>query len=76
MMGGGAMSEDSLAANTESLRELLEHAEGGPTTICLENGHSATELNRLIDQEVGKDDGSSLPELDGIDWAAFDRFDA
>jgi sugar phosphate isomerase/epimerase len=49
MMAGKAMSDQSLAANVESLRELLAHADGGPTTICLENGHSAAELNRLID---------------------------
>jgi arylsulfatase len=31
-------------------------------------------LNRLIDVEVGRDDGSHLPDIDGINWA-FDRFD-
>ena len=31
-------------------------------------------LNRLIDSEVGKDDGSHLPDLDGVNWA-FERFD-
>ena len=31
-------------------------------------------LNRLIDSEVGKDDGSHLPNIDGVDWA-FERFD-
>jgi hypothetical protein len=31
-------------------------------------------LNRLIDSEVGKDDGSHLPELEGVNWA-FERFD-
>jgi arylsulfatase len=31
-------------------------------------------LNRLIDAEVGRDDGSYLPDIDGINWA-FDRFD-
>ena len=31
-------------------------------------------LNRLIDSEVGKDDGSHLPDIAGINWA-FDRFD-
>jgi arylsulfatase len=31
-------------------------------------------LNRLIDSEVGKDDGSHLPDIDGINWA-FKRFD-
>jgi arylsulfatase len=31
-------------------------------------------LNRLIDNEVGTDDGSHLPELDNVDWA-FERFD-
>ena len=27
-------------------------------------------LNRLIDREVGKDDGSHLPDIDGISWTA------
>jgi arylsulfatase len=31
-------------------------------------------LNRLIDREVGKDDGSHLPDIAGVNWA-FDRFD-
>jgi hypothetical protein len=31
-------------------------------------------LNRLIDNEVGTDDGSHLPELDNVNWA-FERFD-
>ena len=31
-------------------------------------------LNRLLDAEVGRDDGSYLPDIDGISWA-FDRFD-
>ena len=31
-------------------------------------------LNRLIDSEVGKDDGSHLPDIDGVNWA-FERFD-
>ena len=31
-------------------------------------------LNRLIDAEVGRDDGSHLPDIDGINWT-FDRFD-
>ena len=31
-------------------------------------------LNRLIEDEVGKDDGFHLPELDGVNWA-FERFD-
>ena len=31
-------------------------------------------LNRLIDSEVVKDDGSHLPDLDGVNWA-FERFD-
>jgi arylsulfatase len=31
-------------------------------------------LNRLIDNEVGTDDGSHLPELDNVDWS-FERFD-
>ena len=31
-------------------------------------------LNRLIDSEVGKDDGSHLPDISGVDWA-FERFD-
>jgi arylsulfatase len=31
-------------------------------------------LNRLIDSEVGKDDGSHLPDLAGVNWA-FERFD-
>ena len=31
-------------------------------------------LNRLIDNEVGKDDGSHLPDLEGVNWA-FERFD-
>ncbi|MGD9137575.1 MAG: sulfatase-like hydrolase/transferase [Desulfobacterales bacterium] len=31
-------------------------------------------LNRLIDNEVGTDDGSHLPGLDNVDWA-FERFD-
>ncbi len=31
-------------------------------------------LNRLIDSEVGQDDGSHLPKIDGVNWA-FERFD-
>jgi arylsulfatase len=31
-------------------------------------------LNRLLDREVGRDDGSHLPDIDGVNWA-FDRFD-
>jgi arylsulfatase len=31
-------------------------------------------LNRLIDREVGKDDGSHLPDVAGINWV-FERFD-
>jgi arylsulfatase len=31
-------------------------------------------LNRLIDAEVGKDDGSHFPDIDGVNWA-FNRFD-
>ena len=31
-------------------------------------------LNRLIDSEVGNDNGSHLPDLDGVNWA-FERFD-
>jgi len=31
-------------------------------------------LNRLIEEEVGKDDGSHLPVIDGVNWA-FERFD-
>ena len=31
-------------------------------------------LNRLIDSEVGKDDGSHLPKITGVNWA-FERFD-
>ena len=31
-------------------------------------------LNRLIDDEVGKDDGSHLPKMEGVNWA-FERFD-
>jgi arylsulfatase len=31
-------------------------------------------LNRLIDSEVGKDDGSHLPKISGVNWA-FERFD-
>ena len=31
-------------------------------------------LNRLIDREVGKDDGSHLPKISGVNWA-FERFD-
>jgi arylsulfatase len=31
-------------------------------------------LNRLVDSEVGKDDGSHLPDVKGVNWA-FDRFD-
>jgi arylsulfatase len=31
-------------------------------------------LNRLIDTEVGEDDGSHLPDLEGVNWA-FKRFD-
>jgi len=31
-------------------------------------------LNCLIDAEVGKDDGSHLPNIDGVNWA-FERFD-
>jgi arylsulfatase len=31
-------------------------------------------LNRLIDSEVGKDDGSHLPDISGVNWA-FERFD-
>ena len=31
-------------------------------------------LNRLIDSEVGKDDGSHLPDIDGVNWA-FEQFD-
>jgi arylsulfatase A-like enzyme len=31
-------------------------------------------LNGLIDNEVGKDDGSHLPDIDGVNWA-FERFD-
>ena len=31
-------------------------------------------LNRLIEAEVGKDDGSHLPDIDGVNWA-FERFD-
>jgi arylsulfatase len=32
------------------------------------------QLNRLIDREVGRDDGFHLPDIDGINWA-FDHFD-
>lgn len=32
-------------------------------------------LNRLIDSEVGKDDGSHLPDIAGVNWA-FERFDS
>jgi len=31
-------------------------------------------LNRLIEREVGEDDGSHLPDLEGVDWA-FERLD-
>lgn len=31
-------------------------------------------LNRLLDREVGRDDGSHLPDIGGVNWA-FDRFD-
>ena len=31
-------------------------------------------LNRLIDSEVGKDDGSHLPKIAGVNWG-FERFD-
>ena len=31
-------------------------------------------LNQLIEEEVGVDDGSHLPDLDDVDWS-FDRFD-
>lgn len=31
-------------------------------------------LNRLIEDEVGVDDGSHLPDLEDVDWS-FDRFD-
>ena len=31
-------------------------------------------LNRLIEDEVGGDDGSHLPDLEDVDWS-FDRFD-
>lgn len=31
-------------------------------------------LNRLVDSEVGKDDGSHLPDVKGVNWA-FDHFD-
>jgi len=31
-------------------------------------------LNRLIEQEVGRDDGSHLPKLENIDWT-FEKFD-
>jgi len=31
-------------------------------------------LNRLIDSEVGKDDGFHLPDVKGVNWA-FERFD-
>lgn len=31
-------------------------------------------LNRLIDEEVGVDDGSHLPKLDDVNWS-FERFD-
>ena len=31
-------------------------------------------LNRLIQNEVGKDDGFHLPHIDGVNWA-FERFD-
>jgi len=31
-------------------------------------------LNRLIDNEVGKDDGFHLPEIEGVNWAV-ERFD-
>ena len=31
-------------------------------------------LNRLIDSEVGRDDGSHLPAIDGVNWA-IERFD-
>jgi arylsulfatase len=31
-------------------------------------------LNRLIDSEVGKDDGSHLPKISGVNWS-FKRFD-
>lgn len=33
-------------------------------------------LQALIDREIGRDDGSELPEVAGIDWALpQDRFD-
>ena len=31
-------------------------------------------LNRLIDSEVGRDDGSHLPQISGVNWA-FEHFD-
>ena len=33
-----------------------------------------SKLNRLIDREVGKDDGSHFPKIDGVNWV-FERFD-
>ena len=31
-------------------------------------------LNQLIDNAVGRDDGSNLPNIDGVNWA-FEQFD-
>jgi len=44
----------------ESLGELVAHAAGGPTVICLENGASAGELLRLIDAVGGEGLGICL----------------
>jgi sugar phosphate isomerase/epimerase len=46
----GPLSRDELfALNVEALRTLTDHAAGGPTVICLENGPNAGRLLRLIE---------------------------
>ncbi len=45
----GPLTDELMAVNVESLGVLLDHAAGGPTTICLENGGWADELVRLIE---------------------------
>jgi len=51
---------NNLATDTKKNRDLL---------LAMND-----KLNRLIDREVGNDDGSHLPDISGVDWA-FERFD-
>ncbi len=42
-------AQDVFGLNVDALGTLTEHAAGGPTTICLENGPNAAELLKLIE---------------------------